>query len=181
MPIQLHPATVHFPIAFLLLASVAALLYLYWRQSELLRILTWWPLRLGWLGAAVAIATGLLAQSGLPPQAPYRGVLNWHITTGLLLWVLYGLLLYQQWIYQKQQRKRKGPATDTNASTAQQRTDLVEVASPLDIPAAHDLLNAPPARGWLTILFLLGIVFTLASGWNGGRLVYLWGVNVAGS
>ena len=85
MPINLHPATVHFPIAFLLLASGAGLLYMYWRPLEVLRTLTWWPMLLGWLGALVAMLTGLLAQSGLPPQAPYRATLNWHITSGLAL------------------------------------------------------------------------------------------------
>ena len=74
MPINLHPATVHFPIAFLLLASGAGLLYMYWRPLDVLRTLTWWPMLLGWLGALVAILTGLLAQSGLPPEAPYRAL-----------------------------------------------------------------------------------------------------------
>ncbi len=160
MSIQLHPASVHFPIAFLLLASVAGLLYLHWQQDEVLRILTWWPLRLGWLATGVAILTGLLAQSGLPPQAPYRATLNWHISTGLALWVLYGTVLYRQWL-QGKRRRRAGRTTE----------------QPIQEP---DLLNDPRARGWLTILLILGLLLTLASGWNGGRLVYLWGINVAG-
>ena len=98
MLINFHPATVHFPIAFLLLGSAAGLLYLYWQPLGHIRTLTWWPLRLGWIGTGVAILTGILAQSGLPPQAPYRDVLNWHISTGLAVWVLYGFLLYRHWI-----------------------------------------------------------------------------------
>lgn len=161
MSINLHPATVHFPIAFLLLASGAGLLYLYWRSLELLRTLTWWPMLLGWVGALVAMLTGLVAQSGLPPDAPYRAVLNWHITTGLALWVLYGLLLYWQWLLVKKPARR--PKT-TAAKTA--------LSSP------PDLLQQPEAKLRLTLLLLLGIVLVLASGWNGGKLVYTWGVNV---
>lgn len=159
MSINLHPATVHFPIAFLLLASGAGLLYIYWRPLEVLRTLTWWPMLLGWLGALVAMLTGLLAQSGLPPAAPYRATLNWHITTGLALWVLYGLLLYWQWLYQKR------PSRRTKAKEP-------PVAPP------PDLLQQPVHRWRVTLLLLVGIGLILASGWNGGKLVYTWGVNV---
>jgi uncharacterized membrane protein len=154
MPINLHPATVHFPIAFLLLASGAGLLYMYWRPLEVLRTLTWWPMLLGWLGAFVAMLTGLLAQSGLPPEAPYRATLNWHITSGLALWVLYGLLLYWQWLYQKKPPRRTQAVTPP------------------------DLLQQPALRWRVTLLLLTGIFLILASGWNGGKLVYTWGVNV---
>ncbi len=157
MSINIHPATVHFPIAFLLLASGAGLLYLYWRPLAVLHSLTWWPMRLGWIATLVAILTGLLAQSPLPPQATYRPTLNWHITTGLALWVLYGLILYWQWLLHSQPRRRHKAAT----------------------PAAPpDLLQRPAARLRLTLLLLVGIVLILASGWNGGQLVYKWGVNV---
>lgn len=154
MSINIHPATVHFPIAFLLLASSAGLLYLYWRPSDVLRNLTWWPMRLGWIGTLVAIVSGLLAQSGLPPQAPYRATLNWHITTGLALWILYGLLLYWQWLLGKKPSHRQKSA------------------------APADLLQRSEARLRLTLLILVGIGLILASGWSGGQLVYTWGVNV---
>ena len=159
MPINLHPATVHFPIAFLLLASGAGLLYLYWRPLAVLHTLTWWPMLLGWLGTLVAMLTGLVAQSGLPPQAPYRATLNWHITSGLALWVLYGLLLYWQWLLQKRPPRRPKAATQT-------------------VTPPPDLLQQPALRLRLTLLLLAGIGLVLASGWNGGQLVYTWGVNV---
>lgn len=155
--VNLHPATVHFPIALLLLANGAGLLYLYWRATESLRTLTWWPMVLGWLSVPVALLTGLLAQSGLPPQAPYRAILNWHITTGLLLWALYGLLLYWRWIHQGKQRRQARLKAGT---------------------VALDLLDYPPARWQLTLLFLIGILLIVVSGWIGGKLVYEWGVNV---
>ncbi len=155
--VTLHPATVHFPIALLMLASMAGLLYVYWQPHSSLLLLTWWPLRLGWIGVAIAILTGLLAQSGLPPQAPYRSILNWHIGTGLALLVNYGLLLYQEWVYHSarasKERLRRG------------------------ISAAH-VLDDPRVRLWITLCLITGIGLLFASGWNGGRLVYEWGVNV---
>ena len=157
MSLNVHPATVHFPIAFLLLASGAGLLHLYWRPLALLRTLTWWPMLLGWVGTLVAILTGLLAQSPLPPDVPYRSILNWHISTGLALWVLHGLLLYWQWLLQKKSKHRR---------------TLVTAATPID------LLELPAARLRLTLLLLVGIGLILTSGWNGGQLVYTWGVNV---
>lgn len=153
----LHPATVHFPIAFLLLASVAGLLYLYWQSNATLLLLTWWPMRLGWLGTVAAVLTGLLAQSGLPPQAPYQNVLNWHIGTGLALLVDYGLLLYQAWVYDSARARKERVRHGVNA--------------------AH-LLDDARARVTITLLLIAGIVLLFASGWNGGRLVYEWGVNV---
>ena len=161
MSINFHPATVHFPIAFLLLASAAGLCYLYWRPLDLLRTLTWWPMGLGWLGTLVAMLTGLVAQRDLPPDAPYLGVLNWHITSGVALWVLYGLLLYWQWLFTKK------PARRAKSTTAKAAT-----------PAPTDLLQSTAAKLRLTLLFLIGIMLVLASGWNGGKLVYTWGVNV---
>ncbi|MCX6046990.1 MAG: hypothetical protein NT075_17945 [Chloroflexi bacterium] len=153
----LHPATVHFPIALLLVASVAGLLYLYWQPHNTLLILTWWPMRLGWLGAAAAVLTGLLAQRGLPPQAPYLAILNWHIGTGLALLVNYGLLLYQAWVYDS--------ARSTKARLRR------------GINATH-LLDDRQARLLSSLLLVAGLVLLFASGWNGGRLVYEWGVNV---
>lgn len=161
MLIHYHPATVHFPIAFFLLASGAGLLYLYWRPLDLLRTLTWWPMLLGWIATLVAMLTGLLAQSGLPPDAPYLTILNWHITSGVALWVLYGLLLYWQWLFIKKPPRRA-------KATALQPTT----------PMTTDLLQAPSTKLRLTLLLLLGILLVFASGWNGGKLVYTWGVNV---
>lgn len=156
---HIHPATVHFPIALLLLAAGAGLLYLHWRRHAVLRVLTWWPLLLGWLGNGVAILTGLLAQSGLPPQAPYRGTLNWHITSGLALWAVAGLLLYRWWLHGKM--AKRPPLRKTQS-----------------LPTI-ELLDEPHARAWLTATLLLLIALIFASGWNGGQLVYTWGVNVA--
>ena len=125
--IKLHPASVHFPIALLLLASLCGLLYVHWK--------------------------------GLPPQAPYRDVLNWHITTGLAQIVVYGGLLYQRWRYPLLTKKRGK-----------------RIGAP--VQQEGDLLDQADAGWWITILLLAGMVLIIASGWNGGRLVFEWGVNV---
>lgn len=151
-----HPATVHFPIAFLLLASFAALGYLYWQPRSLLLALTWMPMLLGWLGVAIAVLTGLLAQSGLPPVAPYRRLLNWHTSSGLVLLVIYGALLYQRWLHTSPRRNRRKALAQTPG----------------------DLLDQTAARRWITLLLLLGAIFVIVSGWSGGKLVYQWAVNV---
>ena len=154
---HLHPATVHFPIALLSLASVAGLLYLYWRPHPVLLVLTWWPMRLGWLGGGVAVMTGLLAQRGLPPDAPYQSVLNWHISAGLAVLVVYGLLLYQHWFFDTPKAKKARRRAGIQAST---------------------LLDVRRQRIGFTVLALLGLLLLFITGRNGGQLVYEWGVNV---
>lgn len=148
--VTLHPATVHFPIALLLVGSLAGLLYLWWQPRPEFRVLTWWLLALGWVGAGVAALTGLLAQGGLPPQAPHTPTLNGHITASLALMLLYAVLFYRVWLF----RNRRRP------------TD----------PA--DLLDVAGARGWITLLLLGGMALVAIGGWLGGELVYTWGVNV---
>lgn len=162
MPIALellHPAVTHFPIALLIVGSVAGLAYLAGLRRPELVILTWWLLFLGWLATSAAILTGLLAQAWLPPHAPYRSILNWHIGTGFALAALYGGLLYWGWLHRK--RAHRAAVKPQGAS--------VTSPEPLDDPAA---------QRWLALLLIVGIVLVVASGWNGGRLVYTWGVNV---
>lgn len=152
---SLHPATVHFPIAFLLLASGLLWLHLLRRFSFDLRPTIWLLLATGWVGGAVAVLTGLLAQSALPPDAPYRAILNWHIGAGLAALVLYGGLLYAGWLYRSPRARRR-------------RRD----------EKATDLLDDPAVRSWLGWVALLGALLIVAAGWNGGVLVYEFGVNV---
>jgi uncharacterized membrane protein len=157
---HLHPAVVHFPIALLLLGSLLAIIYLYhWIKLDL-RLTIWILLGLGWLGGAVAVLSGLLAQSGLPPDAPYWSELNWHIGTGLAQFVIYGILLYQGWMYSKPKARKARAARGI---------------------AADNLLDDPRARTWVTIVLTLGMLSVIATGWYGGLLVYEWGINVTGS
>ncbi len=157
-PLQhLHPSTVHFPIAFLLLGSVLVIFHLSQRLSIDLKLTIWLLMGAGWLGGVVAVLTGLLAQANLPPDAPYRTVLNLHIGAGLAVLVLYGFLLYRGWLYRgaKAQKARKQRGVTTG-----------------------DLLDDAGARGWIAAIAVLGAVTIVLTGWYGGQLVYEFGVNV---
>ena len=156
---HLHPAIVHFPIALLLVASASGLIYLFvWPRAEL-RLFTWVTMLLGWLGCAAAIASGLVAQAWLPPHAPYRSLLNWHNGTGLGTLAVYALLLYQAWVDRSAKVRR-----------ARLRAGLRETRDYLDAPGRARVMTAA--------LLVLGLILVFFSGWNGGELVYQWGVNV---
>lgn len=154
---HLHPTTVHFPIAFLLLASALTLIHLFRRPVFNLKPMIWLLLLLGWVGGGVAVLTGLLAQAYLPPQAPYRTVLNLHIWSGLATLVLYGFWLYRGWLYRSARAHRRC-----------RRTAAI----------AEDLLDDDAARWWIALLAIVGALLIIATGWFGGRLVYEFGVNV---
>lgn len=166
---HLHPATVHFPIAFLIAASLAGLAYIHWRPMEQLRVITWWGMAAGWISLIAAIVTGLIAQGPLPPDAPYRSILNWHTTTGLILGVLYGDVLYRGWLYNTGKGRRK---SSPSVSTKKQKGTELEVSE------RREFLAEPRQKWLLTVELILGIAVVFLSGWLGGELVYTWGVNV---
>ena len=156
---HLHPSTVHFPIALLLLGSGLTLLQLWRRAPVDLKLTIWLLFGLGWIGGAVAVLTGLLAQANLPPDAAYRPVLNFHIGAGLAMLAVYGFLLYRGWLYHgakaQRMRRQRGVAT-------------------------VDLLDDAAARGWIAPLVVVGALLIVTTGWFGGQLVYQFGVNVTG-
>lgn len=154
---HLHPATVHFPIALLLLGSALTLLHLLRRPPVDLKTTIWLLFGFGWVGGAVAVLTGLLAQVNLPPDAPYRTVLNFHIGAGLAVLLVYGFLLYRGWLYR-----------GARAQKARQKRGV----------ATADLLDDAAARGWITVVVVVGAILILTTGWYGGILVYTFGVNV---
>lgn len=179
--VHLHPSLVHFPIALLLVGSLAALLHLH-RPGAAARVIdlrrtAWLLLGLGWLSTLPAILSGLLAQSGLPPDAPFREPLNWHTGTAIALALLYGLILYRAWLFQGAKARKARVARRTRATE-----DSAE--NPAENPVGNsaensaDLLDHGEARLWLTAALLGGMALILATGWNGGVLVYEWAVNV---
>jgi uncharacterized membrane protein len=155
---HLHPAVVHFPIALLMVGSVAALWYQYRQPLPALRWTIWFLIATGWLASVAAVVTGLFSQSQLPAGAPFAVVLNLHITAGIGVMLLYGAILYRAWLAaHPRRRNRREPSS------------------------AIDLLDRPAARGWLTLAWLAGIALLFLAGWNGGELVYVWGVGRGGS
>ena len=156
IPVTIHPMLVHFPIVLLLVTSAAGLAYLHWRPMPELRIIAWWSLLPGWIAVILAVITGLFNQGGLPPDAPYRPVLNFHTTGGFALIVLYGELLYRRWINRpgRAQKSKRRPAFN------------------------GDMLDDPKRKLYLTVILILGALLVIATGYFGGQLVYDFGVNV---
>ena len=152
----IHAAVVHFPIGLLICGSLAILGTLHrWPRVEL-RVIGWGLLFPGWVTLLAAIVSGIVAQGALPPEAPYRPLLNWHTGSGLALAVIYGDLLYRGWLHwtRRKREEREGSAS------------------------AADLMIDPVQKGRLTVQLLLGIGLVIFSGWLGGQLVYEFGVGV---
>jgi uncharacterized membrane protein len=91
----LHPLTVHFPIAFYLLGVLLTAGYLWRGQSDFERFAAW-SFGLSWLAAILASLAGLADQSRLDLADPRRDAVNRHITAGVALLILNGLLLYMR-------------------------------------------------------------------------------------
>ncbi|MXX24041.1 MAG: hypothetical protein F4Z82_01155 [Caldilineaceae bacterium SB0668_bin_21] len=107
-PSLIHAAVVHFPIALLICGSLALLGSIHrWPRVEL-RIIGWGLLLPGWLALLAAIVSGIVSQGALPPDAPYRLLLNWHTGSGLALAVIYGDLVYRGWLLWTRRNEREG-------------------------------------------------------------------------
>jgi uncharacterized membrane protein len=90
-----HPFSVHFPIAFYLFAVCLTLIYLWRRQPEYERF-AYLTFVLSWLAAGVASLVGLVDQSQLEVADPRRAQVNPHITAGVSLLVINGLIVYMR-------------------------------------------------------------------------------------
>ena len=91
----LHPMTVHFPIAFYVLGVVLTLLYL-WRNRADVERFAYWCFIISGLTALIASIVGLIDQSRLDFGDPRRDSVNSHITAGVALMVINGLLIYMR-------------------------------------------------------------------------------------
>jgi uncharacterized membrane protein len=91
----LHPMTVHFPIALYLLGILLTLFYLRWSQTEAEQFAAW-SFRLSGLATLVSALVGLIDQNQLAVDDPRWAALNPHITGGVILLVLNGLLIYMR-------------------------------------------------------------------------------------
>jgi uncharacterized membrane protein len=91
--LPLHPAVVHFPIAFYLLGVLFTAGYL-WRHTPDYERFAYWSFVLAWIGVGVAALFGLVDQAGLSPGDPRRDTINNHITGGVVLLMLNGLVVY---------------------------------------------------------------------------------------
>ncbi|MCB0171925.1 MAG: DUF2231 domain-containing protein [Anaerolineae bacterium] len=89
----LHSMTVHFPIAFYILGVVLTGVWLWRGQTDVERF-AYWSFCLSWVATLLAAIVGLIDQSRLTLDDPRRDNVNAHITAGVALIILNGLLIY---------------------------------------------------------------------------------------
>lgn len=89
----LHPAVVHFPIALYFLGVLLTLGYL-WRNVPDYERFAYWVFVLAWISVAIAALVGLVDLGSLAPNDPRRSTINNHITAGVALLIINGLLVY---------------------------------------------------------------------------------------
>jgi uncharacterized membrane protein len=92
----LHPFTVHFPIALLLLNLALTLLYLR-RRDPFVERSAYGALVVGWWSAFVAIVSGVLELAlNWPLPDEVVGWLNAHAASGIILLIIYGQALLRR-------------------------------------------------------------------------------------
>jgi uncharacterized membrane protein len=91
----LHPMTVHFPIALYLLGVLLTVAYL-WRGRTDYERFAYWSFVLSWLATIMASLVGLIDQNQLELTDPRRNSVSAHITVGVGLLVINGLLIYMR-------------------------------------------------------------------------------------
>jgi uncharacterized membrane protein len=122
----LHPLTVHFPVALLLVHALFTWLYLR-RRTAALEVSAYYCLLAGWWGAVLAVLSGAWdAWQHVygPDNATGPAVLNWvngHAATGLAIVLVYGQVLLRR-------RRNPGILDDAQARRAYIRLLLVGVA-----------------------------------------------------
>lgn len=99
---------VHFPIALYLLGVLLTLAFL-WRKQTTHEQFAYWSFVLAWLATIVASLAGLIDQNQLDYLDARRGAVNNHISAGVALLVLNGLLIYMRfrWPAVLQQPERR--------------------------------------------------------------------------
>jgi uncharacterized membrane protein len=95
---EIHPATVHFPIA-LLLAGVVLELYAWWRGRQELVGIAHGILVAGVLTSVVAASTGFLAFYTLPPTHTEEAhtIMYWHLWLQVAALVVFASVVLARW------------------------------------------------------------------------------------
>ena len=85
--------TVHFPIALYLLGVLLTVAYLWRRRTDYERF-AYWSFVLSWLATIMASLVGLIDQNQLELTDPRRNNVSVHITAGVVLLIINGMLIY---------------------------------------------------------------------------------------
>ncbi len=91
----LHPYTVHFPIVLYLLGVLFTGIHL-WRNAAETERFAGWCFGLSAVATLAACLLGLVDQGQLAPTDPRLDVVNAHITAGVALLIINGLLVYMR-------------------------------------------------------------------------------------
>lgn len=90
-----HPLTVHYPIAFFVLGTGLTLIYL-WRGQSQVEQFAYWCFLASWITTVLASIFGLIDQNQLAIDDPRQRAVNNHITAGVSLIIVNGLLVYMR-------------------------------------------------------------------------------------
>lgn len=157
----LHPAVIHFPLAFLIVGTLALLWtflaksrYRALEQSNRVALEGFisGALGIGFFGIVLSVATGLMDMLGSPKT---QALPNWitlavpHIIGAMLTLLCYGILLYRRFVLLP-------PASENNMPQNSTRLDKISLG-----------------------LALCGLFLLLVVGWLGGRLVYDYRVGIS--
>ena len=91
----LHPMTIHFPIVFYLLGATLTALHL-WRGHTEHERLAYQVFLVSLAATILSSLVGLIDQSQLAIDDPRRANVNPHITFGVILLIINGLLVYMR-------------------------------------------------------------------------------------
>jgi uncharacterized membrane protein len=100
--------TVHFPIALYLLGMLLTVGYLWRGQTDFERF-AYWSFILSWLATIVSSLVGLIDQSQLELTDPRRNNVETHITAGVALLIINGLLVYMRFRWTDVLTRRRWP------------------------------------------------------------------------
>jgi uncharacterized membrane protein len=163
----IHPLVVHFPIALLVVGTIGLLWTQFLRERyknlkftarASLEGFISGTLGIGFFGAILSIATGLMDMLGSPKTLALP---NWiwtavpHIITSVLTALCYAALLYRRFV-------------------------LLPPAVPeLDKNKPGEPLVTQPADKITVGLAVVGLILLFVAGWYGGRLVYEYRIGVS--
>jgi uncharacterized membrane protein len=90
---NIHPLIVHFPIGLLLVAFLLEVIALLWKKQEFSRA-GWWNQIAGTLGLALAVVSGLLAETTVRMANDAREPFERHEQIAFVVATLFAVLLF---------------------------------------------------------------------------------------